>query len=152
MMKMKNTQRLLVSCLLLSLTACGINSRVATDNSILNNLSSETIASYNNGKGVLLFKFEESAIGSEAYADWAEYLNEFKSANKSDLLIHEINNQEKEASNIATNEFTVFIKRGYPSYFYDGYIVEPQVYTAVHKVYAEQKLSDIDKSFLPEEL
>lgn len=152
MMKIKNTRRLLISGLLLSLTACGINSRVATDNPIPNNLSSETIATYNNGKGILLFKFEESAIDSEAYADWAEYLNEFKSANNSDFLIHEINNQEKAALNIATNEFTIFLKRGYPSYFYNGYIVEPQVYTAVHKVYTKQELSSMDKSFLPEEL
>ena len=151
-MEMKNIKGLLISCLLFSLTACSINSREVTGNAMPNNLSSESITAYQNGKGILLFKFEDSAIDSEAYADWAEYLNEFKSANNSDFLINEINRQEKAALNIETTEFTIFLKKGYPSYFYDGYIVEPQVYTAVHKVYTEQELSSMDKSFLPEKL
>lgn len=143
---------LLIFCLLIAISACGIVSTHIKDNAIVNSLSVESQNSYNNGKGILLFSFIEAHRNTEAYADWAEYLNEFKFDSKSEFLIHQIEGQTKVALNIKTDEFSIFLKEGYPTYFYDGLIVEPQVYTAVYKVYSKQELSGMDKSFLPEEL
>ena len=107
---------------------------------------------YKDEKGVILFSYDKSSQDSEAYSDWAEYLNEFSRHNNSNFSIQEITTTEKTAFNISPNQFTLFIKQGYPSYLYHGFIVEPQVYTAVKKKYMKQELSNMDKSFLPEEL
>ncbi|MFT6188763.1 MAG: hypothetical protein ACJAW8_000581 [Oleispira sp.] len=143
----KNTSTIAV---LLFMTACSLNS--VDSNTIHNTLSGNAKVAYKDEKGVILFSYDKSSQDSEAYSDWAEYLNEFSRHNNSNFSIQEITTTEKTAFNISPNQFTLFIKQGYPSYLYHGFIVEPQVYTAVKKKYMKQELSNMDKSFLPEEL
>jgi hypothetical protein len=143
---------LLILSLLISLTACGLNSAGIKNTSIINYLSDKSMVAYERGEGILLFSFSKNTRDTEAYADWAEYLNDFKLNTPSGLTILEITSKEKSALNRNLQDFSVFLKKGYPSYLYDGLIVEPQVYTAVYKIYTDQELSQMDESFLPDPL
>jgi hypothetical protein len=143
---------LFILSLLISLTACALNSVGIKNTPIISYLSDKSMVAYERGEGVLLFSFSKNTLDTEAYADWAEYLNDFKLNTPSGLTILEITSKEKSALNSNLQDFSVFLKKGYPSYLYDGLIVEPQVYTAVYKRYTDQELSQMDESFLPDPL
>lgn len=137
---------------LFTITACDMDSEAVKNTSVTNYLSTKSMAAYENGESVLLFSLSKNTRDTEAYADWAEYLNDFKLNPPSKFSILEITPKEKSALNSNLQDFSVFLKKGYPSYLYDGLIVEPQVYTAVYKRYTDQELSQMDESFLPDPL
>jgi hypothetical protein len=143
---------LLILSVLFFITACTLNTVGVKNTPAINYLSNQSMVAYKKGEGVLLFSFRKDTQDTEAYSDWAEYLNDFKSNTGSSFSIFEITSKEKLTLNRDLQDFSVFLKKGYPSYLYDGLIVEPQVYSAVYKIYTNQKLSHMDKSFLPEPL
>ena len=108
----------------------------------------------NEGKVVVVYKMSNNDTSSEQYADWAAYLNELSSTGNANYKIYptnEVFNRKLTISNITPDEdYTVFLKRGKPSYYYDGVIVEPMVYTAVYNSYSDVKLTDIDIAFMPD--
>jgi len=69
---------------------------------------------------------------SEAYGDWADYLNAFSSSAPSDTKIIKLTptkySQTVEEPKIRRNFATVFMKDATHSLLYDGMIVEPKVY------------------------
>lgn len=125
------------------------------DLTLPSSIDSNVRQAYNNGKAILLFGYSEKNSETEAYADWAGYLNDFKSRINNEFLIVRVNSkilpdifrQQPEIS-----EFSLFIKQGAPSYFYEGFIVESQVYTSVEHVYQGVQLTPEDKAFLPLEV
>ena len=48
--------------------------------------------------------------------------------------------------------FTLFLKKDMPVYYYEGLILEPQVYAAVKQVYQKSDLNDEHRAFLPKEV
>jgi hypothetical protein len=69
---------------------------------------------------------------SEAYGDWADYLNAFSSSVPADTKIIKLTpakySQTVEEPKIRRNFATVFMKDSTHSLLYDGMIVEPKVY------------------------
>jgi hypothetical protein len=69
---------------------------------------------------------------SEAYGDWADYLNAFSSSAPSDTKIIRLTpakyGQTLEEPKIRRNFATVFMKDSTHSLLYEGMIVEPKVY------------------------
>jgi len=131
---------------------CGVKPNASKENIYFEELSTEVQNAYNNDQSVLLFSFHKNTQNSEAYADWAEYLNNFSSNPNSDFHLFKISKEDKNYLSIPENNFTVFLKKEHPTYFYSGLIVEPQVYTAVKKQYSKENLSEMDRSFLPQPL
>jgi hypothetical protein len=145
--------KILLLCLFFVGTeACSIQVKEHDDAPFPGSLSEEARKAYRNGQIVLLFTFRESIRDSEAYADWAAYLNDFKSGDGASFYIAEVSGKDWQLLGIEEKEFSLFFKKGYPSYIYEGLILEPQVYMAVDKRYSDQTLSDMDNAFLPDEL
>jgi hypothetical protein len=69
---------------------------------------------------------------SEAYGDWADYLNEFSSSLPSDTKIIRLTSdkyrQAIEEPKIRHDFATVFLKDATHALLYDGMVVEPKVY------------------------
>lgn len=130
--------------------ACGSEPEIKNDYSYIKHLPAKAHDAYARGDGILLFSFRKNIQDSEAYADWAEYLNNFNSTSNSDIVIFEASKGFITSLNITSPEFSIFLKKGQQRYFYDGLIVEPQVYTAVYRKYSGEDLSNIDRSFLPQ--
>lgn len=97
---------------------------------------------------------DNSDLSSEQYADWSVYLNDFAASKGTEYAFHpskdEFNALLERNGLSALDEYTVFMKKGKATYYYDGVIVEPMVYVAVDKSYAQQPLTDMDEAFLPE--
>lgn len=110
--------------------------------------------SLNQGQTVIVYQMKNTDKSSEQYADWAEYLNDFSANNASTYKAYASNkalNKKLENKKInTTDKYTLFLKKGKPSYFYDGVIVEAMVYLAVENAYSEKPLSTMYQAFLPE--
>ena len=107
---------------------------------------------YHSGQFLILYSYRNQVIDSEAYADWNSYLSEFKQQEGKNNLYYKVAPKDFEAVIAGATEFTLFLKKGYPVYIYDGFIVEPQVYTSVHRKFSNEILTDIDKAFLPDKI
>ncbi|WP_185231642.1 hypothetical protein [Teredinibacter franksiae] len=107
---------------------------------------------YDLGKPIVLFSYSEDISATEAYADWAAYLNEFKQEQGDGFLFIRVVKADFNIQLGDEDEFTLFVKKGYPNYLYQGLIVEPQVYGAVAKRYSDTALSGMDRAFMPEEV
>lgn len=133
-------------------SACNAQDIVKNEVKLPKSLPAEIHQAYESGNPLVLFSFRNEIKESESYADWATYLNDFKENKGAAFLFFRVSPSDLEAIIPKAEEFTVFIKKGYTAYFYDGLIVEPQVYTSVYKIYSKAQLNRMDKAFLPEKL
>ena len=106
------------------------------------------------GKVVIVYQMKNTDKTSEQYADWATYLNDFMKAKADTYKTYSANKSfNTKLSTIKINtdsNYTVFLKQGKTSYYYDGVIVEPMVYIAIDNKYSEKALSGMDNAFLPD--
>ena len=115
-------------------------------------LSSNFEKIYDSGQSLVLYSYEDDSLSSEAYADWDAYLNDFKKGHGKSYFYSKVTNNEFESIPSGTSEFTLFLKKGHPTLLYDGFIVEPQVYTAVHRKFSKETLTNVDNAFMPNEI
>lgn len=92
------------------------------------------------GKSVVLIINADEKSESEQYADWSHYLNEFSSEVGNNYFFHKISTAKLnkiilKGEKFKENYSMVFMKKGKPSYFYSGPILEPQVYKFVKLTY-----------------
>jgi hypothetical protein len=107
------------------------------------------------GKIIVVYQMQNDDKSSEQYADWASYLNDFSSTHVDNYRIHKTN----DALNLiiasqqidVTESYTLFIKTGSSSYFYQDVIVDAMVYFAVDQAYAGH-IIDGHAAFLPDEV
>jgi len=106
------------------------------------------------GKTVIVYQMKNTDKTSEQYADWAGYLNDFASDKKDTYITYPANkafNMKLSKSKInSEGNYTVFIKKGKPTYFYDDVILEPMVYIEIDNAFSGKKLSPMDNAFLPD--
>ena len=107
---------------------------------------------YDAGQTLILYAYQDEVIKSEAYADWEAYLNDFKQGVGKQAFYSKVPAAQFKSAVAGATEFTLFLKKGFPAFLYDGLIVEPQVYSAVHRVFSKEPLRDIDRAFMPEEI
>ena len=107
------------------------------------------------GKIVVVYQMSNDDKSSEQYADWASYLNDFSSTHVDSYRIYKTNdalNKIIASQQIdVTESYTLFMKSGSSSYFYQDVIVEAMVYFAVGQAYTGQ-LDDGHKVFLPDKV
>lgn len=137
---------------ILSLGACAQNSGKSK---FPEGLSLGVTDAYENDQAILLYYFDSKSSGSEAYADWVTYLEDFKRSEGADFYVQSFEFSELSSlveSAAAVIDFSLFIKAGHPSYLYSDVIVEPQVYRAVFHSYSSQEITDEDRAFMPEKV
>lgn len=107
------------------------------------------------GKTLILYGYDERFTTTEAFADWQFYFQQHVDSEDASIFTGQIAPEKLHAlvglADVST-EFTLFIKRGYPTYFYEDFILEPQVYKAVDAAYDGVALSPEDHAFLPEQV
>lgn len=89
---------------------------------------------------VLIINANEDA-NSEQYADWSHYLNQFSIKVGNKYIFHKVSSKGLNKLIVSQKEFyeeysMIFIKKGQPTYFNQGAILEPQVYEFVKLSYA----------------
>ncbi|MFK5915792.1 MAG: hypothetical protein QM484_15605 [Woeseiaceae bacterium] len=95
---------------------------------------------------------------SEQYADWSHYLNEFSSEVGKNYTFHKLSTDKLKSIILNGEKFKenysmIFMKKGKPSYFYGGPIVEPQVYKFVQLTYSGKPIKPKHlNQFSPEEV
>lgn len=117
-------------------------------------IAPEIVNAYKSGQAILLYRFNGSEA-SEAYADWQSYLQDFKLIDGKGFYIQAIDTDTLASltpNSAQTKDFSLFIKKGSPSYLYSDVIVEPQVYLAVTHAFAGQKLNGEDRAFIPKQV
>ncbi|MCF6323111.1 MAG: hypothetical protein L3J89_02105 [Gammaproteobacteria bacterium] len=115
-------------------------------------LSDDLKEIYDSGQSLVLYSYRDEVVLSEAYADWEAYLNDFKQGTGKNYFYLKLASKGLEPIIYGATEFTLFLKKDYPVFLYDGFIVEPQVYTAIHRKFSQKSLTDIDRAFMPEEI
>lgn len=110
------------------------------------------------GKAVVLIINAVVKPESEQYADWSHYLNQFSSDVGKSYVFHKLsmdklNKLVLNADKFNKNYSMIFMKKGKPSYFYKGPIVEPQVYKFVQLTYLGEPIKPKHlKQFAPKEV
>ncbi len=123
-----------------------------TSDALLRNIEKDL----GNGKGIIVYQMTNNDRSSEQYADWSSYLNEFTSSKTPDYVAYASSEKlnakllNKQA-NVA-GSYTLFFKKGKPTYFYEGVIVEAMVYMAVDNIYSNGTPSPMFQAFLPDVL
>lgn len=107
---------------------------------------------YDSGQPLILYSYRDDVVLSEAYADWEAYLNDFKQGTGQNYFYSKVESDEFKSIVSGSTEFTLFLKKGYPVFLYDGFIVEPQVYTAIRKMLSKEPLTNVDRAFMPEKI
>ena len=108
------------------------------------------------GKAIVLVINAIAEPETEQYADWSHYLNQFSSKAGETFVFHKtttrkLKDQIYGAEKFSTNHSMIFMKKGKPSYFYNGPIVEPQVYQFVYLTYQEKPVKpEYLKQFAPQ--
>ena len=118
-------------------------------------LPDDAAKAYLNGKILILYGYSNPASTSEAFADWQAYLNDYLSSSGESIYHTKISAKslaELTRQTVIEPEFTLFLKKDSPSYYYSDFIVEPQVYRAVEAAYSGKLMTDEDNAFLPEQL
>ena len=105
----------------------------------------DVIRELNAGKAVVLIINAKVDNKSEQYADWAHYLNQFSSNVGTDYVFHKLsidklNKLIVNADQYSKNYSIIFMKEGKPSFFYNGAIVEPQVYKFIQLTYLGKEI------------
>lgn len=122
---------------------------------LVKTLDAKALSAFHKGHTILFYAYSDKIAETEAYADWAAYLNDFQESSNADVYFSRV---QKNAlvpifPQLANHtEFSLFLKKGMTAYLYVDLIIEPQVYTAVKHVYGELPLTAVDKAFLPEEI
>lgn len=141
----------LAAAISLVVISCGQNFEKSED-PIPSSLPKTVKQAYEDGRSIVLFSYREEITNSEAFADWGSYLEDFKEGKGSHFYYSKVNADKLRTPTPEAEEFTLFLKKGYPTYLYEDLIVEPQVYTAVYKRYSGLELDDVDRAFLPKTL
>lgn len=127
-----------------------ISSSVFADHEFVKDLES--------GKSVVLIINADEKSKSEQYADWSHYLNEFSSEAGNNYVFHKISTAKLNkiilnGEKFKENYSMIFMRKGKPSYFYSGPIVEPQVYKFVQLSYLGKPIKPkYLNQFSPEEI
>ncbi len=127
-----------------------ISSSVFADHKFVKDLES--------GKSVVLIINADEKSKSEQYADWSHYLNEFTSEVGNNYVFHKVSTGKLKKIILNSERFKenysmLFMKKGMPSYFYSGPIVEPQVYKFVQLSYLGKPIKPkYLNQFSPEEV
>ncbi len=91
---------------------------------------------------------------SEQYADWSAYLNNFTENRMNTYAVHKADkkfNEKLLSLNIDSDgNYSVFIKQGKATYYYNDVVLEPMIYMAIDNAYSGKQLSPMDKAFLPD--
>ena len=108
-----------------------------------------------NDKVVVLIINSKENQESEQYADWSYYLNDFANAVGDEYVFYKLDttslaNLTERAGSYAKAYSMIFMKQGKNTYFYDGPIVEPQVYEYVQLSYSGQTVPKHLHQFAPE--
>jgi len=102
----------------------------------------------------IIYKINNDDKTSEQYADWSVNLNDFTHDNPKKYIVYKASaviDQALKSSKIShSNNYTLFLKNGKPSYLYDGVIVEHMVYMANDEAYTKSSISPMSKVFLPD--
>ncbi len=105
------------------------------------------------GQPVMIVITPDEQTPQETYGDWSYYLNEFEADDQADFIsIFPISPKNAEAIPDGYNgEYSVlaFQKEG-PAYFYEGPIVEPQVYEYLRVTFAREEVPAHIEPFAPE--
>jgi hypothetical protein len=106
------------------------------------------------GKVVVVYRMSNDELDSEQYADWSDCLNEFALAKGERYAFHSADKRFddflKKGGVSVEDDYTVFMKKGGATYYYDSVILESMVYVSVDKIYSKKPLDDMDKVFLPD--
>jgi hypothetical protein len=128
----------------------------ATPGAAPDNLLRKIETALGRGQAVIVYSMTNMDRTTEQYADWSANLNEFSSAHAGKYQVFSADEKFKKLlvkSNVGgSKEFTVFMKKDYPTYCYDGVVVEQAVYLAIDNKYSGKPLSAMDKAFLPNEI
>lgn len=118
----------------------------------------EFVKELESGKSVVLIINADEKSKSEQYADWSHYLNEFSSKVAKEYVFHKMSGSKLKkiilnGEKFKENYSMLFMKKGKPSYFYSGPIVEPQVYKFVQLTYSGKSIKPkYLNQFSPEEV
>ncbi len=110
------------------------------------------------GKAIVLIINAVVKKDSEQYADWSHYLNQFSSDVGKNYVFHKLSTDKLNKTVLNADKFNnnysmIFMKKGKPSYFYKGPIVEPQVYKFVQLMYSGKLIKPkYLKQFSPKEV
>jgi len=142
--------KLYIFLILAIISGCGNSDSSETKNdTLLSNIEKNL----DQGKGIIVYQMTNNDKSSEQYADWASYLNDFTSSQTFNYVVYEsskeLNTQFINEQANVTGSYTLFLKRGKPTYFYDGVIVESMVYMAVDEIYSNGALPPMFQVFLP---
>ncbi len=120
-----------------------------SDNKDLDEISN----SLNKGVIVIIYQMDNNDKKSEQYADWSANLNDFVHDNQKKYHVYKSStaiSQTLKSNKIShPNNYTLFLKKGKPSYLYDGVIVERMVYMAIDEAYTKNSISPMSEAFLP---
>lgn len=107
---------------------------------------------------IFLIINSEGDSESEQYADWSHYLNQFASEAGKSFVFHKVTTDDLKKfvhdPNKYTNDFSmIFLKNGKPTFFYNGPILEPQVYKFVELTYLGKPIKpEYLTQFAPQEV
>lgn len=114
---------------------------------------SEIYQQWSNGKAIVIIIDAEESSDGEHYADWSHYLNEFAEQIKPKFVFHKLAGSPVNVEKINAQPYsTLFFKKGEPAYFYQGAIVEPQVYRFVRLRYSNDDIPEFLQQFSPAEV
>ncbi len=110
-----------------------------------------------NGKVIVLIINSTENQESEQYADWSYYLNEFAAAVDDKYSFHKLNTKSLmdlvEGAGVYRKAYSIiFMKQKNATYFYNGPILEPQVYEYIQLAYSKKPIPKHLNSFSPEKI
>lgn len=151
--------RWLIALVVFALSSCATNQSsgplLDEEHAHGEQLSQAAHAAYAEGDMLVLYSYGGDAVGSEAFADWEAYFQTFVEGAALPVFTERVDaefGKSLPGASIESDDFTVFIRCGFSTYYYSDLIVEPQVYAAVETAYLGEKLSAVDEAFLPEML
>ncbi len=110
-----------------------------------------------NGKIIVLIINSTKNQESEQYADWSYYLNNFAGSVSDKYSFHKLDtkslmNLMKGANAYKKAYSMIFMKQKNSTYFYNGPILEPQVYEYIQLAYSKKTIPEYLNSFSPEKI
>ena len=117
----------------------------------------EIYQQWSDGKAIVVIVDANEDSDSEHYADWSHYLNEFAEQAGPEFVFHKLAAQAGESpvnlEKLKAQPYSIlFFKQDEPAYFYQGAIVEPQVYRFVRLRYSNADIPEFLHQFSPEEI
>lgn len=121
----------------------------------------EIYRQWSDGKAIVVIINADENSDSEHYADWSHYLNEFAEQAGPEFVFHKLAAQAGGKSwespvkleKMNAQPYSIlFFKKGEPAYFYQGAIVESQVYRFVRLRYSNDDIPEFLHQFSPEEI